>query len=170
VEKYFQISVQKSIGIKCCKLLHGMDMPFDECPLPKMLKTRKRESAEVEIEDERWMLITIDPIFDDNEEMVSAVHIVSDITNRILIKKERQRLIKELKDALIQINTLSGLLPICSHCKKIRDDKGYWNLIESYIETHSAAKFSHGMCPECSDNLYGQEDWYIDMKKNKKNK
>jgi len=109
-------------------------------------------------------------IADDNGEMVNAVHIVRDITDMVLIRRERQILVRDLKKALIQINTLSGLLPICSHCKKIRDDKGYWNLIESYIETHSAAKFSHGMCPECSDRLYGKEDWYIDMKRNKKNK
>ena len=170
VEKYFQIRVQKSIGATCCQLHHGTDTFIDECPMPKMLKTKKRESAEVEIEDGCWMLITVDPIFDDNGEMVNAVHIVRDITDMVLIRRERQILVRDLKKALIQINTLSGLLPICSHCKKIRDDKGYWNLIESYIETHSAAKFSHGMCPECSDRLYGKEDWYIDMKRNKKNK
>ena len=169
MEKYFQIRVQNSIGMKCCKLLHGTDRPIDKCPMPKMLRTKKRESAEVEIKDGRWMLVTVDPIFDDNGEIINAVYVVRDITNRVLIRRERQRLVKDLKKALIQINTLSGLLPICSHCKKIRDDKGYWNLIESYIETHSDAKFSHGMCPECSDQLYGKEDWYIDMKK-KKNK
>ena len=65
---------------------------------------------------------------------------------------------------------MRGLLPICSHCKKIRDDKGYWNQIEGYIQTHSEAKFSHGMCPECSDELYGKEDWYIEMKKEKSQK
>ena len=68
------------------------------------------------------------------------------------------------KKAREEIKILSGLLPICSNCKKIRDDKGYWNVLEGYIQTHSAAKFSHGICPECSDELYGKEDWYIEMK------
>ncbi len=76
--------------------------------------------------------------------------------------------ITSLKRALKEVKKLSGLLPICSHCKKIRDDKGYWNQIESYIQTHSEAEFSHSMCPECSDGLYGEQDWYIKMK-NKKN-
>jgi hypothetical protein len=66
------------------------------------------------------------------------------------LRKERN----ELKDTLEQIKILSGLLPICANCKKIRDDKGYWNQIESYIRDHSDAKFSHGICPECAKELY----------------
>ena len=73
-------------------------------------------------------------------------------------KKERE--IKELK----------GFLPICSNCKKIRDDKGYWNNLEGYIQTHSDAEFTHSMCPECSDELYSKEDWYIEMKDEDKQK
>ncbi len=67
----------------------------------------------------------------------------------------REALIDELKTALGQVKTLKGLLPICASCKKIRDDKGYWNQIESYITTHSEAEFSHGICPECARRLYG---------------
>lgn len=67
---------------------------------------------------------------------------------------ERQRLINELQQALSEVKTLSGLLPICANCKKIRDDKGYWNQIESYLHKHSEAKFSHGMCPDCLKQLY----------------
>ncbi len=85
-------------------------------------------------------------------------------------KEEKDKLIQELRDALSKVRTLSGMLPICSHCKKIRDDKGYWNQIESYIREHSEAEFSHGMCPECADKLYGNEGWYIDMKKKKEKK
>lgn len=61
---------------------------------------------------------------------------------------------KKLQDALMEIKTLSGLLPICASCKKIRDDSGYWNQIEIYISDHSDATFSHGICPECKINLY----------------
>jgi PAS domain S-box-containing protein len=169
VEKYFQVKVQDAIGLKCCKLFHGTQHPVAACPLPKMLRTKKRESVEVEIQEWRWMLITVDPIFNEAGDIISAVHITRDITQRILIQNEREILVRELKDALTRIKTLNGLIPICSICKKIRDDKGYWNLIESYIESHSDAAFSHGICPDCSDGLYGKEDWYIDMKK-KKNK
>lgn len=63
---------------------------------------------------------------------------------------ERQRLNSQLKEALESVKTLSGLLPICASCKKIRDDKGYWNQIETYISNHTDASFTHGFCPECS--------------------
>jgi len=87
------------------------------------------------------------------------------IVHTILYAIERQKLLIKLQNALDEIKTLKGLIPICSHCKKIRDDQGYWNILESYIQKHSEASFSHGMCPECSDKLYGNEDWYIEMNK-----
>ena len=74
--------------------------------------------------------------------------------NRKRAEIEKDKLIVELKDALHTVKTLSGLLPICASCKKIRDDNGYWNQIESYIQTHSEAKFSHGMCPDCAKQFY----------------
>jgi PAS domain S-box-containing protein len=77
-----------------------------------------------------------------------------DITERKRIEDERKRLIKDLQKALAEIKQLSGLLPICSGCKKIRDDKGYWNQIEAYISDHSEATFSHGLCPDCLKKLY----------------
>ncbi len=65
----------------------------------------------------------------------------------------------ELKEALSKVKLLSGFLPICSSCKKIRDDKGYWNQIESYIRDHSEAEFTHGICDECCEKLYGEQGW-----------
>lgn len=67
---------------------------------------------------------------------------------------EREGLIRDLQDALAKIRTLQGLLPICASCKRIRDDKGYWNQIELYISQHSDAVFTHGICPECVEKLY----------------
>ena len=69
-------------------------------------------------------------------------------------EKENEKIILELREALAEVKTLSGMLPICSGCKKIRDDKGYWNQIEAYISDRSAAQFSHGLCPECAKKLY----------------
>ncbi|MCH9010156.1 MAG: response regulator [Chloroflexi bacterium] len=66
----------------------------------------------------------------------------------------QERLIAELRNAMDKIKTLGGLLPICANCKRIRDDKGYWNLLESYIKEHSGAEFSHGICPPCMAQLY----------------
>jgi PAS domain S-box-containing protein len=77
-----------------------------------------------------------------------------DITERRRAEEERERLISELKEALSKVKTLSGLLPICAACKKIRDDKGYWNQIEIYLRDHSEAEFTHGLCPDCGKKLY----------------
>ncbi len=80
--------------------------------------------------------------------------IVLDITEKKLAQEALVHERNELQLALQKVNTLSGMLPICASCKKIRDDKGYWNQIESYIRDHSEAEFTHGICPECSDRLY----------------
>ncbi len=80
--------------------------------------------------------------------------IIRDITVRKQIERERDQLIEDLQRSLAEVKTLSGMLPICSSCKKIRDDKGYWNQIEAYIHEHSDATFSHGICPDCTQKLY----------------
>ena len=81
--------------------------------------------------------------------MIAAVETLQDITELKRIEEERERLNAELQDALSKIKTLRGLIPICAGCKRIRDDKGYWNQLEQYVEEHSDASFSHGLCPEC---------------------
>ena len=70
------------------------------------------------------------------------------------LMKEKEKLIGELQEAMTKVKTLSGLLPICSSCKKIRDDKGYWNQIETYIRQRTEADFTHGICPNCAKKLY----------------
>ncbi len=77
-----------------------------------------------------------------------------DISRRKQVEMEKEKLILELKEAMSKIKTLSGLLPICSSCKKIRNDKGYWDQLEAYISSHSEAHFSHSICPECAKKLY----------------
>ena len=76
------------------------------------------------------------------------------ISKRKQVEKEREKLIAELQDAATKIKTLRGLLPICSTCKKIRDDKGYWKQIESYIRDHSEAEFTNSMCTICAKKFY----------------
>lgn len=80
--------------------------------------------------------------------------IIRDISERKQFENERDQLIRDLQNSLTKVKTLTGLLPICASCKKIRDDKGYWNQIESYIHEHSDATFSHGICPDCTEKLY----------------
>ena len=87
-------------------------------------------------------------------------------SRRLQVIKEAGKKLREekekLEEALLEVKRLSGLLPICSHCKKIRDDKGYWNQIESYIHEHSEAKFSHSICQECAEKYYPDMDLYGD--------
>lgn len=73
-------------------------------------------------------------------------------------EKEKQKVIEDLSSALEKVRTLSGLLPICARCKKIRDDKGYWNQIEAYIKEHSDVDFTHSICPDCARELYGDSN------------
>ena len=79
---------------------------------------------------------------------------VSDVTERHRLEVERAQLIKALQDAAAQIKVLRGFLPICSYCKKIRDDRGCWKQLETYISEHSEALFSHGICPACMTEHY----------------
>jgi hypothetical protein len=77
-----------------------------------------------------------------------------DIKRRKRAETDKERLIVQLQETLDKVKTLKGLIPICASCKKIRDDRGYWNQIEVYIREHSDADFSHGMCPECMKKWY----------------
>ncbi|MFC1567268.1 PAS domain S-box protein [Thermodesulfobacteriota bacterium] len=92
--------------------------------------------------------------------VIGSMGISRDIEEKKHAEEEREKLINELQNALAQVKTLRGLLPICSHCKNIRDDKGYWNKIESYIHQHSDAEFTHSICPECAKKHYPDLDIY----------
>jgi len=81
-----------------------------------------------------------------------------EIAERTLAEKEREKLIKALQAALEEIKTLKDVIPICMHCKGIRDDKGYWNKLEQYITEHSDAQFSHGICDDCLKKHYPDLD------------
>lgn len=92
---------------------------------------------------------TVSPIRDAAEKIIGASVIARDITRRKAVEEERTQLIQELTDALKQVKTLSGLLPICASCKRIRDDKGYWQQVETYLSSYTQAVLTHGICPEC---------------------
>src|ERR1051326_8040416 len=81
---------------------------------------------------------------------------------------EREELIHQLQDALAQVNALSGLLPICAECKKVRNDTGYWSQVEAYIEQRTEARFSHGLCPECYQRAIAHH--YAELKKHGRKK
>ena len=77
-----------------------------------------------------------------------------DVTKRKEAEAEREKLIAELQTTLDEVKTLSGLLPICAWCKKIRDEKGYWTHVEEYVMNHTEATFSHSICKECAEQHF----------------
>ena len=87
-------------------------------------------------------------------DLLGFLEINRDITKRLMLVEERERLIDDLQDALANIKTLTGLLPTCASCRRIQNSKGNWEQMEFYIQKHSEAKFSHGICPECAKRLY----------------
>jgi len=122
-----------------------------------------------------WVEISSSLLRDDKKQPLYFIVQTVDITERKQVEqslqeatKERENLIRELQYALENIKTLQGLIPICSSCKKIRDDKGFWNQVEGYIMEHTDAKFSHGICPDCSKRLYGDLHDKAIEKQNKK--
>ncbi len=93
-------------------------------------------------------------LYDSSHSIVGILFSGEDITERKRLEKEKENLIIELQSALSEVKKLSGFLPICSSCKKIRDDEGYWQQVENYISDHSEALFSHSICPDCMRKLY----------------
>ena len=101
-----------------------------------------------------YLYFTIDrPDFIEGRQLVLMIHVAS-LAIAVAASALLQRSRYQAFQALQRVNRLSGLIPICSSCKKIRDDQGLYQQIEMYIEEHSDAAFSHGLCPECSDTLY----------------
>lgn len=94
----------------------------------------------------------------ENGQPVATRGIFRDISKRKAIEEERERLITELQAALAEVKTLSGLLPVCGWCKKIRDDSGYWNSVEGYLKKSSGMDITHGICPECSAKMMADVD------------
>lgn len=96
-----------------------------------------------------WVRSIGEAVRDADGKIIRIQGAFQDITARKLVEAEQQKLIKELQVALAEVKTLREFLPICSYCKKVRDDQNYWSQIESYISEHTSTKFSHGICPDC---------------------
>jgi PAS domain S-box-containing protein len=157
-ERLYGYTAVEMIGHSASKLL-----PEDRLgELPKILERVKRGERLDDFETVRVgkdgrlveVLETISPIRDPAGEVTGASSVARSITRRKEEERERQRLIQELTEALARVKTLSGLLPICSSCKKIRDDAGYWQQLETYIARHSQAEFTHSLCPDCAPRFF----------------
>lgn len=105
-----------------------------------------------------FYITSVKPICDETGQVSSVVCISKNITERKQHDVEREQLIRDLQASMQHVKALSGLLPICAHCKKIRDDHGYWTQLETYIRDHSQADFTHGICPACSKAYFPREE------------
>ena len=131
----------------------GTPLSSSECKMHDVIKTKERYISTDEVfvrKDGTVFPISVitAPVIE-NGNIRASVTAFRDITEQKQTEKEKEKLISDLQEALATIKTLHGILPICASCKKIRDDKGYWKQLESYISEHSEAEFSHGYCPEC---------------------
>jgi PAS domain S-box-containing protein len=151
-ETIFGVGKGGLLGVSLARFLEP-----DQLELMKA-KTRERQQGvrdtyEVTIQrpdgERRTLLVTVTPDTQEGGRHFGTIGIFRDITDRLLVEQKNEALIEELRGALAQVRDLQGLLPICSHCKKIRDDQGAWSPLETYISHHSAAEFTHGICPEC---------------------
>jgi PAS domain S-box-containing protein len=109
---------------------------------------------------ERYLAGRATRLYDIQGNLAGAVETIRDITDAKRTEQQREQRINELKEAIARVRTLNGLLSMCAKCKKIRDDSGHWNPLEAYISQHIGMDISHGLCPECTDEMYGAQEWY----------
>lgn len=122
-------------------------------------ETSLREEIEIECFDgtHKFILNSAMPVRDSEGAIAGAIIVNEDITELKAAHRQLERLNGQLTEALAKVKLLSGFLPICASCKKIRDDDGFWNQLEKYISEHSEAEFTHSICPECFEKLYSEE-------------
>lgn len=148
--------------------VHLDSKPLFENALNDYLNGRKsRYELEYRVKtktgDWKWVWAAGECIeWDENKKPVHFLGTHRDITDLKQTEEQRDKLIAELQKTMSEVKILQGFLPICSHCKKIRDDKGYWTQIETYIQKHSDTQFSHGICKECAKKYYPDIDLYND--------
>ena len=146
-------------GMKCFESRKGSACHTENCPLARVLRGTGEYACEsLKVgnagEEDRSFIVIAKPLLDAEGKPVGVIESFQDITDRKRVERERELLIEELRKSMEKVKLLSGYLPICASCKKIRDDKGYWTQVEAYIRSHSEVEFSHGICPECMHKLY----------------
>lgn len=152
------------VGRKCHEIVHKTKYPWPDCPHHQTMSREESVSAEVDDQNAGCTLhVTCSPLRDRDGKLVGSIHIARDISGQKREAIAKEKLIAELQQAISQVKTLSGLLPICASCKKIRNDEGYWQQLETFISERSEANFTHGICPECTKELY--REFYEEKKK-----
>ncbi|MBF0510189.1 MAG: response regulator [Deltaproteobacteria bacterium] len=155
-------------GYEVCKTLKASLLTRD---IPIIFLTAKTESQDIVNGFQVGAVDYIAKPFN-SAELLARVHTHLELKavkdNQQKLIAGQKQLIAKLEDALGQVKQLSGFIPICSHCKKIRNDEGFWQQVEEYVASHTEAQFSHGICPECLRRLYPQVAERITRKENPK--
>ena len=150
----FCLSLDDIIGKECYKVSHNVDSPCwlteQSCPVKVAFELKEKtrvihehnHGGKVVIEE-----IVASPLIDDSGEIEFIVEELNDVT-------ELMKSIEIIEHLKRELNVLRGIIPICAACKKVRDDKGYWQQVEAYVRDRSEAEFSHSICPDCIDKLY----------------
>lgn len=170
------LSMEELLGNYCYKATHHREQPCetpcDPCAVSELLKKGRPSVEEHTHYDSRGNKLFVEvsayPIRNADDEIVNFVHISRDITERKRLEEDKEKLVRDLQESLADVKQLSGLLPMCASCKKIRDDEGYWNQVDTFISKHTDASFTHGICPECAKKLYPEHYENIRGKKEKK--
>lgn len=159
INEYWKNIFGDIVGKICWKTLQkGQENPCDFCTNMYLLDKDGNPGDVYTWEfqntvTKKWFFI-FDRAIRWSDGRIVRLEIATDISDRKQAELVKEALIEKLEKTISEIKTLRGFLPICASCKKIRDDKGYWNQIESYIQNHSDAEFSHGICPGCAKKLY----------------
>lgn len=158
-EELIGISLEERIERWVVYNMDGTKTDKTQLPVFRAIKT-----GEVVLNDERivknsngemvTVLINAGPILDENGKISGAIAVWRDISDRKKAEEKLRKANKELQNALKNISVLSGLIPICSSCKRVRDAKGEWSNVEKYVSDHTQAEFTHTICEECAKKLY----------------
>ncbi|MFC1813749.1 PAS domain S-box protein [Thermodesulfobacteriota bacterium] len=166
-KKIFGLSPQDCVGMSAFDFIHPDDKEHSHNWFNDIVAMHKTSGT---IENRQVnqngkihnMLWTSNFHYDSYRNLIGVSGIARDITDRKQAEEEREQLINELQESLKEIKTLRGILPLCSFCKKIRDDKGYWEQVDVYIYKYSPADISHSICPDCAKEHYPDLDMYDD--------
>lgn len=158
IKKLMGYTVEETRDRPFIDWLHPDDRERMQIAWEKLFKGENFEGEEFRIIEKnghvKWCSGSWGPLYDEEGNQIGVQGRDKDITQRKQLEQQREMLITDLREALSEVKTLSGLLPICASCKKVRDDSGYWNQIEEYIRTRLDLDFTHGICPDCMKELY----------------
>jgi len=150
-EKFLKRTGYDPVGQKCYRALHGLSSICSWCVNEKVFQGEKVSWEVLSPKDNRWYYVINTPFCHPNGNRYK-MSVIQDITDRKIEEAEREKIQEQLQHVLTKV--LSGYLPICASCKKIRDGNKNWVEIESYVRSHTDAQFSHGICPDCKEKLY----------------